>query len=109
MTNEELNRALYEKMQAEMQEYTDWLKGLPTEDILNHTYEYTVRQDILFAFEDFDFSDAECKALLKSPCPLRDVFDRYNTFETGYVEDIRLAITEEARENLHRDRERDSR
>ena len=39
MTNEELNRALYEKMQAEMQEYTDWLKGLPTEDILNHTYE----------------------------------------------------------------------
>ena len=109
MTNEELNGTLYEKMQAEMQEYTDWLKELPTEDILNHTYEYTVRQDILFAFEDFDFSNAECKALLKSPCPLRDVFDRYNTFETGYMEDIRLAIKEEARENRHRDRERDLR
>ena len=109
MTNEELNRALYEKMQAEMQEYTDWLKGLPTEDILNHTYEYTVRQDILYAFEDFDLPDELCLALLKSPCPLSDIVDRFNNLETDYMENIRNSIEAEAKSTIRKEQNRKER
>ena len=41
---EELNTQLYEKMQAEQSKYRDWLLSLPPAEILNHTYEYTMRE-----------------------------------------------------------------
>lgn len=46
MTNAELNTALYQKMFAEQETYREWLISQPSEEILNHTYEYTVREDI---------------------------------------------------------------
>lgn len=46
MTNAELNTALYQKMFAEQETYQEWLLSQPSEEILNHTYEYTVREDI---------------------------------------------------------------
>ncbi len=49
MTNEELNTALYEKMFAEQEKYRAWLLSQPPEEILNHTYEYTMREDILLS------------------------------------------------------------
>ena len=51
MTNEELNTALYEKMFSEQETYRAWLLTQPPEEILNHTYEYTVREDILMSLE----------------------------------------------------------
>ena len=49
MINEERNTALYEKMFAEQETYREWLLSQPSEEILNHTYEYTVREDILLS------------------------------------------------------------
>ena len=46
MTNAELNTALYQKMFAEQETYREWLLSQPSEESLNHTYEYTVREDI---------------------------------------------------------------
>ena len=45
MNTNDLNTALYEKMAAEQDKYRDWLKSQPPEEILHHTYEYTVRED----------------------------------------------------------------
>ena len=52
MTNAELNTALYQKMFAEQETYREWLLSQPSEEILNHTYEYTVREDIWQTVED---------------------------------------------------------
>ena len=54
MTNEELNTALYEKMFAEQQRYREWLLSQPPDEILNHCYEFTVREDIVLALEYHD-------------------------------------------------------
>lgn len=70
MINEELNTALYEKMFAEQETYRAWLLSQPPEEILNHAYEYTVREDILMSLEYHDLPDAQARALLKSPSPL---------------------------------------
>ena len=72
MTNEELNTALYKKVFAEQEKYREWLLSQPPDEILNHCYEYTVREDIVLALEEYDLSDKQCKALLKSPSPLAD-------------------------------------
>lgn len=51
MANAELNTALYQKMFAKQETYREWLFSQPSEEILNHTDEYTVREDILLSME----------------------------------------------------------
>lgn len=53
MSNEP-NTRIYEKMEAEQQQYREWLLAQPPDEILKHTYEYTMRQDILMAMEEMD-------------------------------------------------------
>lgn len=88
MTNEERNTALYQKMFAEQETFRDWLKGQSPEEILNHAYEYTVREDILMSLEYHDLSDAQADALMKSPSPLADVFRDFENRETDHMDVI---------------------
>ena len=41
--NEALQQSLYDKLSREQDKYRDWLKGQPPEEILHHSYEYTVQ------------------------------------------------------------------
>lgn len=77
MTNEERNTALYQKMSAEQETYRKWLLEQLPEEILKHTYEYTVREDVLMSLEVYDLTDAQAEALLKSSAPLGDVFKEF--------------------------------
>lgn len=88
MTNEEHNTALYQKMFAEQETFRDWLKDQSPEEILNHAYEYTVREDILLSLEYHHLSDAQADALMKSPSPLADVFRDFEKLETSHMETI---------------------
>ena len=62
MKQEEMNTQLYEKLAAEQTKYRDWLMGQPPEEILNHAYEYAVREDILAAAELMDIPHAQAAA-----------------------------------------------
>ena len=64
MTNEELNTALYKKMFAEQEKYREWLLSQAPNEILNHCYEYTVREDIVLALEEYDLSDIYAMSVL---------------------------------------------
>lgn len=88
MTNQKLNTVLYHKMFAEQDKYRAWLLSLPPEEILNHAYEYTTREDILLSLEYNDLPDKQAIALLKSPCPLADVFKDFEKRETDHMSDI---------------------
>ena len=88
MTNEERNTALYKKLFAEQEVFRDWLKSQSPEEILNHAYEYTIREDILLSLEYHDLSDAQTDALMKSLSPLADVFRDFEKRETDHMETI---------------------
>ena len=62
--NEALQQSLYDKLSREQDKYRDWLKGQPPEEILHHSYEYTVREDILMSMEELTLSEAEIGMLL---------------------------------------------
>lgn len=47
MTNEELNTELYKKLFAEQEKFKGWLLTQPPSEILNHAYEYVMREDIV--------------------------------------------------------------
>lgn len=51
MNNQELNTALYEKLFAEQEKFKGWLLTQPPSEILNHAYEYVMREDIVLAME----------------------------------------------------------
>ena len=102
MTNEELNTALYQKMFDEQEQYRDELLGLTPAEILDHAYEYTVREDILLSLEYRALSDPMAKELLKSKTPLADIFSKWENHETGYMDEIRDMIETHA-EDLIRD------
>ena len=105
MTNEQLNTALYEKMFTEQETYRAWLLSQPPEEILNHTYEYTVREDILMSMEYHDLPDAQAQALLASPSPLADVFADWENKETGYMDDIWQTIEDRAKAEADKQRQ----
>lgn len=96
MNTNDLNTALYEKMAAEQDKYRDWLKSQPPEEILHHTYEYTVREDIVMAMEELELTDTQAQALLESPSPLADVYRYFEKLETGYMDMIRDSIENRA-------------
>ena len=97
MTNEELNTRLYEKMFAEQEQFRDWLLSQPSAEILNHAYEYTVREDILMTLEYNDLEDSQARALLKSGKPLKQIFERWENQETSYMDTVWDTVQEQAR------------
>lgn len=109
MTKEELNAALYDKMQEEQAAYKDWLESLPPNEILQHSYEYTVRQDILFAMEFMELEPKQCEALLRSPCPVADILKDFERLETGYMDTIRDCIEGRADRMIELEKEKEAR
>ena len=97
MTNEELNTRLYEKMFAEQEQFRDWLLSQPAAEILNHAYEYTVREDILMSLEYHDLEDSQARALLKSGKTLKQIFERWENQETSYMDTVWDTVQEQAR------------
>ena len=104
--NTDKNTALYEKMAAEQDKFRDWLKSQPPEEILKHTYEYTVREDILMAMEELDLPQSRAAALLASPSPLADGLQvSFLTRETSYMDVVRDSIEQRAEAALDAQRE----
>lgn len=103
--NEALQQSLYDKLSREQDKYRDWLKGQPPEEILHHSYEYTVREDILMSMEELTLSEAETRALLLSPSPMAILYDKFSDLETGYMDTIRDSVEATARDEAKKLRE----
>ena len=100
---------LYDIMSAEQDKYRDWLLTQPPEEILNHTFEYTVREDILIAIENTDIDEFDMEqltALISSVSPLDDVCRDFENLETDYMDTIRGCIRERGNELIERNKER---
>ena len=100
MNETDYNARLYEKMKAEQDKYRDWLLHQEPSEILNHTYEYTMREDIVMCMEELELEPEKARALLRSPCPLSDVYKEFRDRETEHMDTIRDSIETEADEPL---------
>ena len=109
MGETDYNALLYEKMKAEQDKYRDWLLTQEPAEILNHTYEYTMREDIVMAMEELELTPKQANALLKSPCPLDDVYKEFKDREVEHMDTIRDSIETRADQVIKRENERESR
>ncbi len=77
MTTEELNQALFDKMNEEMKQYANWLLKQPPEVILNNAIEYAAKFDIVSIMETTELSADEARALLSMEEPLDAIYKDY--------------------------------
>lgn len=106
MDAEKLNKALFEKMSAEQERYKHGLLGQTLEEVLNHAYEYAMREDILMEMEALDLPAPQAAALLASPSPLADVYKDFRDMETGHMDTVRECIEARADTLLEAQREK---
>lgn len=105
MNEEQLNVALHNKMLEEQNTYRDWLLGQTPEEILNHTYEYTIREDIVMTMDWLTLPEKQAAILLASPSPLADIFKDFRDMETGHMDYVRECIEGRAESLLEKQRE----
>lgn len=103
MNKKVFNAQLFQKMSAAQDKYRDWLLEQPPMEILFHAYEYSVREDILMMMENKDLTEAQAKALLKSPSPLEDVYKAWEKQDTGYMGDLWATMENRADEVIQRE------
>ena len=93
------------KMTDEFNAYRAWLLTQPPEEILNHAYEYTTKQDIMLNVADAGLSPAQLETMLRSPCPLEDVFkDCAYIDQSDYSYTLKILISQRADDAMEQQR-----
>jgi len=106
MNQDELKKALFEKMSAEQERFKHNLLGMTPEEILDHAYEYATRQDIMMGMEMVDLPAPQAAALLAASFPLADVYKAFCKVETGHMANVRECIEQWADDLLEQQREK---
>ena len=93
------------KMTEEFNTYRAWLLSQLPEEILNHAYKYSTKQDILLNVADADLSPAQIETMLRSPCPLEDVLrDCFHIDQADYNYTLKVLIDQRADMEMEKQR-----
>ena len=93
------------KMTEEFNTYRAWLLSQLPEEILNHAYEYSTKQDILLNVADAGLSPAQIETMLRSPCPLEDVLrDCFHIDQADYNYTLKVLIDQRADMEMEKQR-----
>lgn len=102
-----LNEKLYNRMIAEQEHFKEWLFTQPKDAILNRAEEYGTREDIIYSLEENSLSIEQAQALLRSPCPLDDIYKDLSKQETDYMGMVFDTVRSRADQDIQREKERD--
>lgn len=92
MAAEEVYEQLYERMFAEQEKYREWLLTQSPEEVLKHSYEYAMREDILIVFEGSEIDEKHARVLLDKGVTLDDLYNDFIDVETDHMQDIRDTV-----------------
>lgn len=93
MENEELKNKLIKKLERELTDFKDSLKGLPAEQIIDNSYKITCMQTIQdYLAYDKDYSKFELKTLLKREHILEECYDDWLSNDGSLREALEFSI-----------------
>ena len=84
----DVKKQLYLKARREQKELEDWLLKQDAKTVLDHSYEYISKEDILYAIDTDNFSEEQASVLLKLEYPLETIYEDYLKQDSGPMEDI---------------------
>ena len=100
MLYEDPNNELLNKMTAEQERYKQHLLALSPKEILENAYEYALRCDILFSFENNALTEEQATALLQTDTPLNDIVQTIENLETSYMDMVWDGVENRANEAM---------
>ena len=90
------NAKLYAKMEESFQDFSNWLLKQQPEEILNHAYEYAIKENILLVLEYNNLEDAQVTALLAVDDPLDLLYNEVGDSATISLDALRSIIEDKA-------------
>ena len=90
------NAVLYEKMQAEQEQYKEKLLGLPPSELLAKAFEYTWREEVLMSLSGSGLTPARARALSRLDCPLDACYQEWLSADCDYLASLRESIEHRA-------------
>lgn len=88
---------LLEKLSNELENFRLSLLDMPCSEAIEHSYEYTVKKDIVIAIENSTLSNSQYKALCGFPFPLEAIYSSFSKLDsTDYMEQLCLVAEKEA-------------
>ena len=96
-------------MATEQKKFHEWLLTQPPNVILDHAYEYSIKEDMMVEMEVLELPEAQTRALLKSRTPLADVYQEWSKTETHHMEDLRDVIEARADAVIRAEKEKGQR
>lgn len=76
MTEQEVNKLLYEKMCAEHEAYKEYLRTCTPDLIMAHSARYVQHEQVLRCFAERDLPKKQAEILLKCKCPISKLLGR---------------------------------
>ena len=112
MNNEQLREKLYSRMNSELAEFERELLQKSPQQILDRSYEYISKRNIVTEIEyDRNLSNEQLKAMLKLKAPLETLYDEWLSTDCSDSQMIRDVIYDFSSEEAERikDKEKNSR
>lgn len=105
----ELRKKLYSKMQSELDQFKENLRGETFENFVNKAYELTIKEEILVMFHiDNNYNIEDISALYKLKYPLEELYQSWMKYDGGIHNILELCI-EDYLEDLQQREKMDSR
>ena len=89
---ENLKEKLREKINKEYYNFVTELKKLEAKEIIDRAYEYVCKQEMIYIYENKEFSEQEYKALLKCTDVLSDCYDEWLKTDANFNELLEYAV-----------------
>ena len=96
---------LFDKAKAEQDAYRAWLLTQPPEEILDHAYAYTTREDIVMMLENMTLSEKKARAFGHFSSRVSEICTSFNIMEVTLLSALEETASERAKELLAKQRE----
>ena len=88
------------KMRESYSDFINYLKGLPSEQIIERSYEKVMKEDIILACEYGNLTNEEAKALYRLKDPLEDLYSHWLKSDSNYMEMLQNTVEYRAKSAL---------
>lgn|GEM_PF-6528609 len=89
---EDKDQRLYDRMNRELNDFLDELRGKTPQEIIDAAFAIVIRQDILLLFDDHDFEKRQLDVLLTLEKPLSCLYEAWFDSDASYMEQLREVV-----------------
>lgn len=105
------NELLYEKVQAEYDDFIEELKRMTPEQVIEKAYEKVIKEDLVTEIQHESLEQTEAKALYREKYPLDRLYQEWLDTDVSYMDLLKDSIDDTAKKAVKemKDKQKESR